>query len=33
MLTVEQDPPRVALDPTAPHHDGPGRVHFLRRRD
>jgi riboflavin kinase/FMN adenylyltransferase len=33
MMTVEQDPLRVSLDPTMPHHDGPGRVYFLRRRD
>jgi riboflavin kinase/FMN adenylyltransferase len=32
-VTVEQDPLRVCLDPRIPHHDGPGRVHFLRRRD
>jgi riboflavin kinase / FMN adenylyltransferase len=33
MVIVEQEPPRVALDPRMPHHDGPGRVSFLRRRD
>lgn len=33
MVSVELDPPRVSLDPMVPHHDGPGRVAFLRRRD
>jgi FAD synthase len=32
-VTVEQDPPRVALDPLAPHHPGPARLDFLRRAD
>jgi len=33
MVTVELDPPRVALDIRVPHHQGDGRVSFLRRRD
>ena len=33
VVTVEPDPPRVALDPTVPHHDGSARVEFLRRAD
>jgi riboflavin kinase/FMN adenylyltransferase len=33
VVTVEQDPPRVALDPRMPHHAGPARVTFVRRAD
>jgi riboflavin kinase/FMN adenylyltransferase len=33
VVTVEQDPLRVALDPLAPHHDGPARIAFIRRAD
>jgi FAD synthase len=33
VATVEQDPPRIRLDPLMPHHDGPARVDFLRRTD
>jgi riboflavin kinase/FMN adenylyltransferase len=33
VAVVEQDPPRVALDPSTPHHDGPARVDFVRRAD
>jgi riboflavin kinase/FMN adenylyltransferase len=32
-VTVEQDPPRVAISPLTPHRDGPARVEFLRRTD
>lgn len=33
VVTVEQDPLRVALDPCMPHHDGAARVSFVRRAD
>jgi riboflavin kinase/FMN adenylyltransferase len=32
-LTVEQDPPRIAISALTPHKDGPARVEFLRRTD
>jgi riboflavin kinase/FMN adenylyltransferase len=31
--TVEQDPPRVTVDPRIPHHAGSARVDFVRRAD
>jgi riboflavin kinase/FMN adenylyltransferase len=33
VVTVEQDPLRVTLDPLAPHQDGPARIAFIRRAD
>jgi riboflavin kinase/FMN adenylyltransferase len=33
VATIEQDPPRVRLEPRLPHHPGPARVDFLRRSD
>jgi riboflavin kinase/FMN adenylyltransferase len=33
VVTVEQDPLRVVLDPLAPHHAGPARIAFIRRAD
>jgi riboflavin kinase/FMN adenylyltransferase len=33
VVSVEQEPLRIALDPLAPHHWGPARVAFLRRAD
>jgi riboflavin kinase/FMN adenylyltransferase len=33
IVTVEQDPLRVALDPRVPHRAGAGRVAFIRRAD
>lgn len=33
IATVEQDPPRVTLDPRIPHHPGPARIDFVRRGD
>jgi riboflavin kinase/FMN adenylyltransferase len=33
VVTVEQDPLRVVLDPMAPHHDGAARIAFVRRAD
>jgi riboflavin kinase/FMN adenylyltransferase len=31
--TVEQDPPRVTVEPRMPHHAGAARVDFVRRAD
>lgn len=33
VVTVEQDPLRVALDSRTPQHEGPARVSFVRRAD
>ncbi|MBV8718492.1 MAG: FAD synthetase family protein [Chloroflexi bacterium] len=33
VVSVEQDPPRVALDHELPHRHGPARVYFVRRAD
>ena len=33
VVTVEQDPPRVALDEDMPRRSGPARVAFVRRAD
>jgi len=33
VVTVESDPPRVALDPRVPHQAGHARIEFLRRAD
>jgi riboflavin kinase/FMN adenylyltransferase len=33
VVSAESDPPRIELDPRAPHYQGPARVIFLRRAD